>query len=66
MTEWNPIETAPSDGKCIVWCETDDGEFQAILERDKLGNWIYEGLATYEHGFYIQPVLWHPLPPDPI
>lgn len=62
---WRPIETAPKNGQCLVWCETDDGGEVMKLQRDVRGNWIYEGEPTYCHSFYINPTRWMPLPPSP-
>jgi hypothetical protein len=63
--EWQPIETAPKDGKCLLWVDTDDGGEFAVLARDKNGHWIHEGEPTFCHGFYYAPALWMPLPDPP-
>ena len=65
MSEWQPITTAPDDGKCIVWCDTDDGGEALIMPRDQQGNWIYEGEPTFRTPFYIEPTHWMPLPLAP-
>ena len=62
---WQPIETAPANGQCLVWCDTDDGGEVMKLCRDKKGNWLYEGEPTYATGFYIEPTHWRELPPPP-
>lgn len=62
---WRPIETAPKNGQCLVWCDTDDGGEVMKLQRDARGNWIYEGEPTYCHSFYINPTHWMRLPPSP-
>lgn len=59
---WEPIETAPMDGKCILKIETDEGEEVAILKRDYAGNWLYEGEPTFCLSYYYKPVAWMPLP----
>lgn len=65
MTEWQDIESAPKDGKCLLWCETDDGGEFAVLSRDGKGNWIYEGEPTFCLSHYYEPKYWMPLPPPP-
>ena len=62
---WQPIETAPANGQCLVWCDTDDGGEVMKLCRDKKGNWLYEGEPTYATGFYIEPTHWREFPPPP-
>ena len=62
---WQPIETAPANGQCLVWCDTDDGGEVMKLCRDKKGNWLYEGEPTYATSFYIEPTHWRELPPPP-
>jgi len=63
---WQPIDTAPKDGQCILWVETDDGGDVMKLVRDGSGNWIYDGEPTYCAVFYIEPTHWMPLPKAPI
>ena len=62
---WQPIETAPANGQCLVWCDTDDGGEVMKLCRDEKGNWLYEGEPTYATSFYIEPTHWRELPPPP-
>lgn len=63
--QWQPIESAPEDGKCLVAVETDDGWWYGQLERDKRGNWIHEGEPTYCKSYYFNPHSWQPLPAPP-
>lgn len=65
LTAWLTMESAPKDGKCIVWCATDDGGEARVLDRNGNGDWLYEGEPTYCAGFYIEPVAWLPLPSAP-
>ncbi len=65
VPQWQPIETAPADGQCLVWVDTDDGGEVMKLQGDAKGRWIYEGEPTYCHGFYIEPKFWMPLPAAP-
>ena len=65
QARWQPIETAPANGQCLVWCDTDDGGEVMKLCRDKEGNWLYEGEPTYATSFYIEPTHWRELPPPP-
>lgn len=62
---WQPIETAPEDGQCLVWCATDDGGEVMKLPRDKRGFWLYDSEPTFSAPFYIEPTHWMPLPPPP-
>lgn len=62
---WQPIETAPKDGECLLWVETDNGGEVMKLERDSEGRWIYEGEPTYCASFYLNPTHWMPLPKPP-
>lgn len=64
-SKWQPIESAPEDGKCLVAVETDDGWWYGQLERDKRGNWIHEGEPTYCKSYYFNPHSWQPLPAPP-
>jgi len=63
--QWQPIESAPEDGKCLVAVETDEGWWYGQLERDKRGNWIHEGEPTYCKSYYFNPHSWQPLPAPP-
>ncbi len=65
VPQWQPIETAPKDGKCLVLVETDDGDWIGRLDRDKKGNWIHDGEPTFCHSYYFCPVKWMPLPAAP-
>ena len=65
VSAWEPIDTAPADGNCLVAVETDDGWWVGQLERDSYGNWIHEGEPTYCHGYYFKPTHWMPLPAPP-
>lgn len=65
MAEWQPIESAPKDGRCLLAVATDDGWDFAVLQRDARGNWIHEGEPTFCHGYYYRPKFWMPLPPEP-
>lgn len=62
---WMPIETAPMDGKCLLWVDTEDGGEVMTLLRDSNGCWLYEGEPTYSASFFIQPTHWLPLPQPP-
>jgi len=66
MTEWQPIETAPRDGSCLLAIATDDGYTFGVLERDKRGNWIHEGEPTFCKGYYFEPTHWRDLPEPPV
>lgn len=62
MTDWQPIETAPKDGKLILLCEVDDEG----PSDPKIGSWDGEGWKIYEpfedHWNWTH---WHPLPDPP-
>jgi hypothetical protein len=59
---WLPLETAPANGDCMLRVETDDGVQIMTLERDKEGNWLYEGQPTFCASWYIRPTHWKPKP----
>lgn len=65
MTEWQPIETAPKNGKSILVCEKGRPGVDMVSWQggQKRGCWHTEDrLATYGHGFFTH---WMPLP-DPL
>lgn len=62
---WQPIETAPADGRCLLAIETDEGYEFGVLTRDSRGNWVHEGEPTFCHSYYFKPTHWQPLPPPP-
>lgn len=62
---WQPIETAPKDGQCLLWVDTDDGGEVMKLPRDSDGNWLYESEPMFTYSFYLKPTHWQPLPAPP-
>jgi hypothetical protein len=62
---WQPIATAPADGRCLLAIETDHGYTFGVLDREKSGDWIHDGEPTYCHGYYFCPTHWMPLPEPP-
>jgi hypothetical protein len=65
FSNWQPIETAPEDGSCLLAINTDEGYIFGVLERDTRGNWIHEGEPTFCHSDYFEPTHWMPLPEPP-
>lgn len=63
--KWEPIDTAPKDGQCLVWVETEDGGDVMRLTRDERGVWIYDHEPIYCAAFYMNPTHWMPLPAPP-
>lgn len=62
---WQPIESAPKDGNCLLKIKTDEGFEYAVLERRDDGEWIHDGEPTYCHSYYFEPVEWAPIPTPP-
>lgn len=63
--QWQPIETAPKDGRCLLAIKTDDGYEFGVLQRAANGAWVYEGEPTYCLSYYFEPTHWMPLPAAP-
>lgn len=63
--EWQPIESAPRDGKCLLWVDTDDGGEVMVLQRDADGIWVYDSEPIVCADFWMDPTHWMPLPPPP-
>jgi hypothetical protein len=72
MSEWQPIETAPKDGKILAWCPQRGVCAPAYWNEDKYAKnprpyWTHWGermcgtLATRKD----QPTHWMPLPEPP-
>ena len=62
--EWQPIETAPKDGRNVILCEIVDGEYSQYPETFSFrgGKWIsaIDGSSlTVAHNY------WMPLPAPP-
>ena len=58
MTDWQPIETAPRNGREVVCKNARGGEFYAHYNEDD-GAWYDRTLAERD------PVRWKPLPAPP-
>lgn len=69
MSEWQPIETAPSQQTILLWAITDTsmsppnwkmatGHWATVLEQ-----WIWDGREVRDHE--VQPTHWMPLPEPP-
>ena len=63
--KWQPIESAPKDGNCLVAVNTDEGYTIAVLDRDEKGDWLNDGEPTFCHSYYFEPKYWHSLPSPP-
>lgn len=71
MSEWQPIETAPKDGRLIVVHGIEPGEYGYTEDRPNttVARWAYGGWqptrggGRYDHG--IRPTHWMPLPEPP-
>lgn len=63
--QWQTIDSAPKDGRCLVLVATDDGPCIERLDRDEKGNWLHEGEPTFCHSYYFKPTHWMPLPAAP-
>lgn len=62
MSDWNPIDTAPKDGKWILVCKP--GMKEAWMVRWRSGKRVQHWETSHSFiGF--QPTLWAPLPVPP-
>lgn len=74
MTEWQPIETAPKDGSCIIlgWCGGYDSCPGFWMGNPKENYW--EKVGWYDEADRgavltakpMEPTHWMPLPPPPL
>lgn len=63
MSEWRPIETAPTAEAILIY--RDDGEIELIPEEDNDFEWEpYDGINESEDGVS-KPTHWMPLPEPP-
>ena len=63
MSEWQPIETAPKDGRLILAATpraTDFSGFFVVYWSGPDENWLYSV------GRWIKPTHWMPLPAPPV
>jgi hypothetical protein len=72
VSEWQPIETAPTDGtNVLAWlpgCGMEIGLFGSLFGPDEKGGayWFStKGDGFLYHGEPVYPTHWMPLPPPP-
>jgi hypothetical protein len=58
MRAWQPVESAPKDGS-LVLCMTRHGDYEISRWDAVVSCWVSQ------RGFFVEPVLWAPLPPRP-
>lgn len=68
--QWQPIETAPRDGRIVLVNDTNEGlspwAFASYLDSDDWAGWIYDDpTAQDSNPLGPQPTHWIPLPPLP-
>lgn len=63
--QWQDISTAPRDGKCLLWVDTDNGGEVMKLDREKDGTWMYDNEPLCCAPWFANPTHWAPLPPAP-
>ena len=67
--DWQPIETAPRDGRFLVWLADEQvmtvGAYRAV-DRDTPDERVVAWLPEFDVGaFWHIPTHWMPLPPPP-
>jgi|PeaSoiMetatran63_FD_contig_21_6060237_length_265_multi_2_in_0_out_0_1 hypothetical protein len=60
MTEWQPIKTAPKDGR-LLWLTRGDGEPQLGWWSSKVNAWAFQTKPSFDG----QPTRWKPEAADP-
>ncbi len=70
MSDWQPIETVPSDTDVDLWCRAADGSFSSVRVADcrkTVNGWATRGDYGWEPlaDFSFVPTHWMPLPPPP-
>lgn len=62
MSEWQPIESAPKDGRGILICKVpcDHWSGMFVAHWDEWGEWAFAS-----DRFVRNPTHWMPLPPSP-
>lgn len=67
MTDWHPIETAPSNGEILLYCKETGEQFVAFLGtciEDGERDWVFA--RSKDISFIVRdPTHWMPLPSPP-
>ena len=68
-SEWQPIETAPQDGRRIIGCYVPDGDAAVVRWKaghgDWHGYWNLDVCGSYAEDGEWWPTHWMPLPEPP-
>ena len=69
MSEWQPIETAPRDGRSILIFEPADSDYPQLPRADDwrfaIGYWRRTGSWGNRNAARVNPTHWMPLPELP-
>ena len=65
MTDWQPIETAPKDGRSLLIWSADEGI--DLAHHNDWGRWQVQETADYDNEYFVdlKPTHWMPLPEPP-
>lgn len=65
--EWQPIETAPKDGRDVLLCRLDDdGSYWMETATWWVRAWAVVGAIREPYVIEFEPTHWMPLPPPPV
>jgi hypothetical protein len=65
--EWQPIETAPRDGRFIVFEPTEGRGRVLMADRVSAGpTLLWRRVGGHPEDFFVKPTHWMPLPAPPL